>query len=125
MSTINFAAFAVRNDDGTLNVEASCEKFKVDLLKDDASQSANLDEVKNAVNRYFDQYKGKKVPMNALQAGVGAILNLGPDGFASLTERITRVIKDNPQTFSQKKGRNGGTWRTADVVEKDSDEKAA
>lgn len=117
---MSISDYAVYGSDGQLNEQASTDKFLTELRSWDAKSRADLETVLNAVNAVFDANKGVRFNMAALTSYVLGQLGVlsDPTRMAEIplvTERVQTVIKLNQGVFTSKKGKNGGTFRIADV----------
>lgn len=123
----------VFDTDGNVNVEASREAFEaeMDLYLSDEN------EIAEAVNAVFSQYKGATINMPALAGFAMQRLKMTPSNFATLEERIGDYVRENadrhekkdketgvitqvaePQRtrlFSIAKGKGGGVKRWSDI----------
>lgn len=140
LGTIVFSVFAVRNEDGTINHDASNAKFSGVLLEYEVQQEAEESALANAVREFFDAHKTVRVNMPYVKSKILQMMNAGPDNHAALTEKLEAYIKRNSQgkkaddgtverpnsllVTSKGRGDLGGCARRCDIVEKTEPVKA-
>lgn len=124
MTTINLATFAVRDSDGELDLDGTMTKFQGVLLQYQAERETELATIGAAVNAVFDQHKGATINMPAVTSFALQRLNVQPESYKVLAERIQTFVRDNASDergkglFRIAKGKGGGVTRWSDVPEK-------
>jgi len=111
---INIDEFAIQLSDGTIGVEATCQKFRLALLAHIAEQDKRDDEVSSAVNGVFDHYRGARINMPALVSAALTRMNVHPENYKTLEGAVLTHIRRNPNVFRVSKGKGGGVSRIAD-----------
>lgn len=117
MSNIN--AFVVKSENGSVDVEASCLKFRGELEKHLAAREVETSAIAEAVHAVFDQYKGVNINMPALTNAVLSRMGATPSTFAVLSERTAEYVRENAGeggAFKIAKGKGGGVRRVADIA---------
>lgn len=124
MTTINLATFAVRDEAGELDLSATVAKFEGALLQYQAERETELATIGAAVNAVFDAHKGASINMPAVTSLALQKLNVQPETYKALSERVQAFVRDNASEergggiFRIAKGKGGGVSRWADVPEK-------
>lgn len=134
MST-NLSFALVLATDGTIDTDASLSSAKKTLLTYVAERETESEQIGEAVHAVFDQYKGASINMPALQSMALTHLNVQPESFKVLGERVAQYVRDNAdlpevkdkagnvtqaaepartRAFKISKGKNGGVRRWAD-----------
>jgi hypothetical protein len=120
INTITLNTYLVRAADGSIDHDATTLKFQGDLLKYEAERETEAETVGAAVNAVFDQFKGTRLNMPAVTSYALTHLNVQPENFKTLTERVQGFIRDHSgeresgALFSIAKGKHGGVCRWAD-----------
>lgn len=134
MHTIVLATYADRSEDGTIDHQATCERFAADLYKFEAQKELDEQNVSEAVHAVLDteEYKGKRQPMPALIQSVLTRLNVQASNYQTLQTKVHEFIQENSQgktaadgteerplsQFLISKGKGGGVGRRADLPAK-------
>jgi hypothetical protein len=124
MTTINLATYSIRAADGSIDLEATAEKFAADLLRFQAECETEAATIGAAIHAVFDQYPGARLNMPAVTSMALQRLNVQPENFKILTEKVQGYIRDHAgdrasgALFGIGKGKGGGVCRWADVPEK-------
>jgi hypothetical protein len=92
--------FLVMNDSGTIDIDASCAKFRNVALQLMAGQEAETDLITSCISEVFGQYKGARLNADfvtgativKMVAQVPALDN--PSLHTMLRKRILEVLKD-------------------------------
>ncbi len=121
MATINLATFIVLAI-GTSNIdhEATLSKFAGELHKFEAERMTENATLGLAVKAVFDQYKGVNLNMPAITSMALTRMNVQPENFKILTDKVQDYIRENAGTrasgalFSIAKGKGGGVRRWSD-----------
>lgn len=111
---IDLAKYAVRSATGSVDTEATVEKFAADLDKFIAERETELSAVGAAVNAVFDEYRGKSINMPTVCSLAASKLNGQPANYSDLTEKAADFIRSHKDVFAVTKGKNGGVSRIAD-----------
>jgi len=116
---INLSQYAVRTD-GSIDIQATLDKFETDLETFAALQAADEEKVAEAVHTVFDQNKGARINMPYLVGQALPLLGVTSATHKSLTERVQAYVRGNADgkganLFSIEKGKGGGCARTADL----------
>ena len=125
MTTINLATFAVRDSDGELDLSATVTKFEGALLAYQAERETELATIGAAVHAVFDAHKGTNINMPAVTSLALQKLNVQPETYKALSERVQSFVRDNAgeresgAIFGIAKGKGGGCCRWEDVPVKE------
>jgi hypothetical protein len=123
MTTISLQTYCVRNSDGSIDLDGTVAKFSGDLLRFQTERELEAEAVGEAVNAVFDQYPGAKLNMPAVTSMALQRLNVQPENFKTLTEKVQGYIRDRAgerdsgAPFHIGKGKGGGVCRWADQPE--------
>lgn len=117
--------FLVFNDDTTVNLDASVNKFREVALRQLASQETDDALVSECISDLFDTYRGAR--MNAAAITSNVVSRMGqknpdladPKLFGVLAKRVAEVLKAqtgdlDTQPYSMTRGPKGGTSRKSD-----------
>lgn len=123
MTTINLGSFCVRNEAGELDLSRTVQKFEGELLKYQVERETELATIGAAVNAVFDEHLGACINMPAVTSLALQRLNVQPETYKALSERVQAFVRDNAgergsSVFSIAKGKGGGVRRWADTPEK-------
>ena len=116
---IKFDVFAVRGDDGALDVAATIEKFKAQLIEWDREKGQESNLIGSVIHALFDQYKGASLNTGYLINETLRRLNISDyEASRVLTQKVKDYVKDNTEggVFGSKRGRDGGIYRVCDVT---------
>jgi hypothetical protein len=120
-TTITLSSYVVRAEDGSIDLDATCTKFAGDLLKYQAERETEAEVVGAAVHAVFDQFKGARLNMPAVTSLALQKLNVQPENFKTLSERVQGYIRDHAgeqgsgSLFGIGRGKGGGVIRWADA----------
>ena len=115
MSAI-MAALAIRNEDGTVDVESTQVRFSEELDKWVENSATENERIAAAVTEVFaSQPKGKHIATPVLTSLVVARMNVGIDDYADTAEKIADYVRENEATYYMGKGKNGGVQKCADM----------
>lgn len=123
MTTINLQSYVVRNPDGSIDLDGTERKFSGDLLRFQTERELEAESVGEAVGAVFDKYPGAKLNMPAVTSMALQNLNVQPENFKTLTEKVQSYIRDRAgerntgAIFHIGKGKGGGVCRWADQPE--------
>ena len=116
---IVFASYVVRFTDGSIDHDSTLEKFSSDLLRFEEIQDKENATIGNAVHSLFDQFQGAKLNTPFVVGEVLRRLNVQPENYKALTDKVQNFIKSNSQgdnaTFVVSKGKGGGIGRRSDL----------
>lgn len=120
MSTITLSL--VRGVDGSVDVEASVEAAREQILTFIAEREEQDTKIGEVVHGIFDKYRGSVIPMPALTSLVLQQLGASPETFKVLGEKVAEYLRGNAgeqgfSTFAISRGRGGGVKRWCDVTE--------
>ena len=114
---------------GSIDQAASESAFRTALLKRVAEQETEVAEIADATLATFAEHKGRAITMPALAGMVCARLNVQPENFSVLSDRVLDYVRSNSQgrtvngqvenpesLFVISKGKGGGTRLRADIV---------
>jgi hypothetical protein len=120
---INLNTYVVRAGDGSIDLDATCAKFARDLLAFQAERETETEAVGTAVNAVFDQFPGARINMPALVNYALQRLNVQPENFRILSEKVQSYVRDHSgpresgALFHIGKGKGGGVFRWSDQRE--------
>lgn len=115
---MNLIKYAVRNDKGEVDTEATVAKFRSDLISHLASQRDQDNKIAVAVHAVFDQYKGARINLPALTNFTLTKLEANASNYPELTNAIRDYVKSNASEgglFLINKGKGGGVIRLSDL----------
>lgn len=124
MATINLATYAIRSEAGNIDLPATLAKFEVTLIQFQAERETEAASLGVAVGGVFDQYRGINLNMPAVTSMALTRLNVQPENFKILTEKVQTYIRDNAgeresgAIFHIGKGKGGGVRRWSDCPTK-------
>jgi hypothetical protein len=111
------SSFIVLNNNGSINHEASISQFAGALRKYEAEREVESATIGGAVHAIFDTHKGKRLPMPYLTTEVLRALNVQPENFKTLSDKVQEYVRTSPE-FSVAKGKGGGAGRVCDLTDK-------
>lgn len=128
-------------DNGKVNLEASCNRFREVALRHLAGQEAEDTLISSCMESLFDQYKGANLNLEfiksqTVQRMAKQVPELGDPGlFSSLSARVEDILHANTnqpaveakgdkpavaavegRPYGMRKGKGGGFYRIADQV---------
>ena len=126
---INIALFAVRGSNGSIDHEATLARFAEDLIRFEEEQDQENRVIAGAVHALFDRFKGARLNTPFVVGEVLRGLNVRPENFKTLTEKVQGFIRgqsqgetlpdgshENPTSvFVISRGKGGGIARRADM----------
>ena len=121
MSTISLGGYAVLGADGSIDHDATVAKFAGDLIRFEADREVEQSVIADAVNALFDTHLGKRLNTPYVVGEVLKSLNVQPENFSTLTDKVTDFLRTCP-AFSVAKGKGGGCGRVADLPVKPAKE---
>jgi len=112
--------FTIRNEDGTINFDASAEAFRAALVAQAAEGEKLGADIETAVDAVFDE-KGARLPKQMLIDGVLAKLGRTPENHSTLTRAVEDYLRRNTskdkgvdgRRIAALKGQKGGLQRLA------------
>lgn len=104
---------------GVVDVDASLDLAKSALNKFVADKRTQDTDLHNAVHAVFDEHLGSAIAMPALVSLTLAKLNVQPENYKSLGDKVTTFVRERSgdkgsASFSITKGRGGGVKRWSD-----------
>lgn len=126
---------------GTIDQAASEAAFRTSLANYIAEREVEEGNIADAVHAVFDKYRGASINMPALAGFVLQQLNVQPENFNALEERVMEYVRNNAdlpekkdksgkviqaaeaprtRTFAIGKGKGGGVKRWSDHPAKDA-----
>lgn len=121
IATIVLASYAVRGVDGSIDHEATGDKFASDLVAYEAERETEMEVISDAVHAVFDEYKGTRINMPALVTFSLQKLNVQPSNYNALGARVLEFVRTNSgegDAFTIGKGKGGGCARVCDLPAK-------
>ena len=117
---INLNTYAVRANDGSIDLDATVSKFEGDVSTYVALQAADQEKVAEAVATVFDTNMGTNINMPFLVSQALPLLGVSASTHKSLSERVLAYVRSNADgkgsnLFSIVKGIHGGVKRLSDV----------
>jgi hypothetical protein len=107
----NLKEFCARWSDGTVNIDATVEKFRENLIAWSEKRDAAMTNIAIAVSNIFDKYKGKTLTMPTLKTLVIGENGTEPDDIQEAFDLTEEYVKSRPTRFLIAKGRGGGVSR--------------
>lgn len=118
MEKINgLSSVCVRNDDGTINVQATLFEVEDQLLKLASKETESLGAISEAVHSVFDQHVGQTLPMPHICSAACGLMGVGPSEFVETQKAVGLWVRTNAE-FKVSKGKGGGVCRLRDVPQK-------
>ena len=114
---IVLSGYVVRFSDGSIDHEATVAKFSNDLIDFENRQNSENGTIGAVLHGIFDKHLGKRIPMPYVVTEALKALNVQPDNFQALTEKVENFARNSPE-FSIAKGRGGGVGRVKDLPSK-------
>ena len=115
MTTFSFSQFAVRVD-GSLNVEATTEKFQAELLAWEEQTRAERAQIGGLIHAIFDrEARGTRCSEAFILSSIQGALNCSQEQFREIKTRVQDFLKSSPE-FHSRVGKGGGWGRVADLV---------
>ena len=87
--------FIVKRKDGSIDIELSIETFKNKLIDYDRQLNSLRFTIKNAIEKYLDQYPGQEITIALLKTFILHDLKAQPENWTPLDKRIDEFIADN------------------------------
>jgi hypothetical protein len=116
-NTIVLNTYVVRFSNGSIDHSATLAKFEGDLFSFAQEREKEESVIAEALHGIFDSHKGKRIPMPFLTSEVLRVLNVQPENFKSLTEKVQEYVRACDD-FSIGKGKGGGVGRACDLPAK-------
>ena len=115
-------AFLVKNDSGTVNLEASVSKFRDTALRILAEQEAETKLVSECMTALFDQYVGATLNMQFIKSQTVALMGQKvpalkePTLFPTLCAKVEDLLHlaVDGGLYAMKTGQGGGFYRVCD-----------
>lgn len=111
-----------------IDVEKSVDKYRAVITAARDKQVNDAEVIAEATNAIYDQWKGAYIQIDALKSFVLQRLNVHPNAYGELGDRVHAYINENlelgngitkegkPALFTLKKGKGGGFARRADLA---------
>lgn len=129
---INLNKYVVINNNGTINVQATLNKFSEDLQMYDHKYEAQMESIGNAVNDIFDQYIGARLNTAFIQGEVVRRMNIAPQNYNNICDKVQEYLHIHSQGKTDEngnverpnsyylinKGKGGGVARRHDIKSK-------
>lgn len=112
MSNINFAAYVVRDSNGSVDYEATSNKFLNELGTWDTKQGCDVPAITAAIHSVYDRLGVIRINKPALLSYVLVELQVSPTAYKEISARVEQVLKADP-CFETTKGKNGGITRVS------------
>jgi hypothetical protein len=112
MSNINFAAYVVRDSNGSVDYEATSNKFLNELGAWDTKQGCDVPAITAAIHSVYDRLSVIRINKPALLSYVLVELQVSPTAYKEISARVELVLKSDP-CFETTKGKNGGITRVS------------
>lgn len=115
---IKMSEYVVRDTTGTVDIDATIEKFGTELQSYlDTAERESVD-IGNAVHAVFDQHKGVNINMPALVSLSLQWLDVSPANYSDMSEKVADYVRSHKDAFLVSKGKGGGVRRIADIPPK-------
>lgn len=127
---ISLNNYVVRTN-GSINTQATLEKFQADLVKFEQEKEAQLASIGKAIHALFDQYRGARLNTPFVTGEVLRRLDVQPESYKSLSDKVQEYlhlhsqgkvedgVAERPNSlFVISKGKGGGVGRRADLKDK-------
>ena len=129
---INLNKYAVIGSNGSIDMQATINKFSADLDTYDQKHGAQMESIGNAVNAVFDQYKGARLNTAFIQGEVVRRMNIEPQNYKSVCDKVQEYLHLHSQGKARQdgsverpnslylinKGKGGGVGRRSDMKSK-------
>ncbi len=114
--------FLVTDEDGSVNLKASTEKFSQTALAFFAAQEANDSLIRSCLTALYDTMRGASFNQQYIASSVIRLMSVSKPELAaasvhsSLSKRIVEVLQADTKVgiYANKKGPTGGTFRVCD-----------
>lgn len=108
------STYAVRNQAGAVDVQATHLKFTQDLHAYILSEKTDNDVISKAVERAFRDRNVSTLGMNAILHYTMENIEVAPANFNAIRERVANYVRSNTRAFKVSKGKGGGVqWLTS------------
>lgn len=119
-TTISLPAYVVRDEKGSVDQLKTLDKFIEDLGRYCAAAETETGVLAEKVKQVFDRFKGTNLNMPALVSLTTSELNVAPEHFKIMSEKVMDYIRTNSgergeAMFSIAKGKGGGVRRWSDT----------
>lgn len=111
--TIEFRKYVEKSKDGTMDLEATIAKFKVDLDTFVTLQERDQGALLAAIEEVYAENPGANMNGPAIRTLALAKVGFTAANFQALSERCAEVMKNEPRYYTVK-GKGGGTARMSD-----------
>lgn len=106
--SINFSSYAVC-DNGSVDVEATLDKFRSELVAFAEQEQAVTDRIATAVNAVFEKH-GDRLTKEYIMSLASQEMSLSPDDWRVFKTKMSAYLS-NKSKFVAAKGKNGGLSR--------------
>jgi hypothetical protein len=114
--SIKFASYVVRSSNGSIDHNATMEKFMGELLSWEEVYAAETAEIGEAVNTVFDRFEGVRVNkpfvIGQVLETLRVSLGLSYGDLAAYQKKVSEYLEDESR-FRSCRGKNGGIERIA------------
>lgn len=125
----NFSSYVVRFSDGSIDHDATVEKFSGDLIKYESEREAEMKDISAAVHALFDERLGTRMNSDYVVSQVLPRLNVQPENYSILKNKVLDFVRsqsqgktaedgsvENPHSvFVIGRGQGGGIARRCDI----------
>lgn len=118
MQNIDLVSFVVRSADGSLDHEATLEKFAEAVATWEVASVEREAGILSALNALFDAHPGQRLKMDFICSKVLPALGATAETWTDTEEVVHGFIKSSP-AFHTRIGRGGGTARVSDMTGED------
>ena len=94
-TTFNFLTDSVRNNDGNVDVSATLDKVRNQLMVHVAERETEQQTISDALNTVFDRHPGARLNMPCLVNAALTILNTQPENYNVLRDRVHKFVQEN------------------------------
>lgn len=123
---VNFPQYVVRNDDDSVNLDATRKKFDNDLQNFVAKRELELNRVRDTLNTFLDQNKTVRLNVDYVVSQVTHLLGATPTNHAIIKKFVHTFLTENSKVTEGKtpeyyvpRGRTDlGVMRYSDFLER-------
>lgn len=115
MSNVTLSELVVRNTDGSVDLDGSCDKFRGALQTFIAATADLNTEISTAVNAVFDEHKGARMAVPTLVNFALGKMNVGIADWSARTKQVHDYVSSSKSLYDIRKGKGGGVCRISDL----------